>query len=159
MTYNVPPFRAWNKTTKKMYHSVKGDVAFILTKSGFAVTDFDSGNLNIETLHASDEDSVLMHGVNFRDKHGKWIYEGDLIFFKRRTHRGFIPVIGIVNRKDFTFGVNTINASFTFDYGDADLEVLGNIVENSDEELAALAEKLLKPFEKKEEDIEEKKSS
>ncbi len=142
--FKVPQLRAWNKTTKKMHYSNASSTGFILGASGFSVVEIDSANFNVEGVLADDSDSVLMSGVGYRDKTNADIYEGDVVFMLRPLKRAKLPIAGIVQAKDFTYSVNSGVNHFAFDYRDADIQVLGNIFENTDEELAAKVEALMK---------------
>jgi uncharacterized phage protein (TIGR01671 family) len=138
--------RAWNKTTKKMHYRNTPATAFILGPSGFSVVEIDSVNFNIEGVLADETDSVLMTGVGLQDDDKKDIYEGDIVFMRRPTKKGLLPIGGVVNAKDFTFSVNSGVAQFMLGYSDKNIQVLGNVFENTDEELAAKLEELFKKY-------------
>ena len=55
-----------------------------------------------------DSNSVLMQGVNFKDKSHTDIYEGDLLFLTVPMKRLLLPMVGIVGIKDFTYCINTV---------------------------------------------------
>lgn len=129
-----------------MIYSNQERVAFALNSGGFTVLDLDL-NGNIKPDPFGDEmNSVLMHGAGKKDDTHTDIYEGDVVFFCRRTVKGWLPVIGVVNSQDFTFCVNAGLARYTFDYADKNIYVLGNIFETSDEELAAKAKEKLDKY-------------
>jgi len=138
--------RVYNKETKKMVFSNREQVAFAINSKGFAVLDLDSeGNILPEPL-GDETNSVLMQGSGHRDEKNNDIYEGDVVFMCRRTIKGWLPVVGVVNAKDFTFSVNSGLTHYTFDYADKNLYVLGNIFETSDEDLAKEAQAKLDKF-------------
>lgn len=130
--------RVWHKEKKIMYNP-ETNFPVVLSGLGFNVLHDD------EEL-ADEKNCVLMLGCNYVDKNGRDVFEGDLVYFKRRTARGFLPVVGVVARKDFTFNVVAHGISFQFDYADKEFEVLGNLFENTDAELATATENKLKHF-------------
>jgi uncharacterized phage protein (TIGR01671 family) len=149
--FNELSLRAWNKTEKKMYYSDAN--AIMIYKGGFTVMPIegegDARGIAIEKVVVSENDGVLMSGIGYRDKNANWIYEGDIVFMRRQTKKGLFPIIGLVQGRDFTFSVAQGRIHYSFDYADRDLEVLGNIFEHSDEELAKKSEELLKKYELK----------
>ncbi len=135
--------RAWNKTTKKMHYATTLGTAFIVSSTGFAVVDIDQTNYNIEGIFADDTDSVLMSGVGLKTDSGQDIYEGDVVFMRRPMKKGLLPIVGVVNAKDFTFSVNAGVAHFMLGYTDKAIQVIGNIFETTDADLAVKAEELM----------------
>lgn len=99
-----------------------------------------------EIVYSSGEDVTVMKFTGWRDVNLTDIYEGDLIFSTRSLKGGVIPIIGVVNSRDFSFAVNTGSGVFYFDYGDKNTVVVGNIFQNTDEELAAKTKELLEKF-------------
>ena len=148
--FRTPQFRVFNKTEKKMIYSNQEGVAFVLNSSGFSVLAIDKeGNTQSEAL-AQDENSVLMTGAGRRDDKNTDIYEGDVVFARKlMAGRQFLPICGIVNSKDFTFSFNSGVKHFIFDYSDKDILVLGNIFENTDDELAEKAKVLFEKYSEK----------
>ena len=138
--------RAYNKTAKKMFYSNQDGVAFINSKTGFSVVEIDLQNFNVEGVLADDEDSVLMNAVHFKDKHNNDIYEGDVVFFRRHIAKQLLPMVGVVMGKDFSYSINSGIEHFPMVYNDKDLEILGNIFENTDEELAKKAEEKISKY-------------
>ncbi len=125
-------------------HYVGATKAFLLTSNGFDII-----NLGEEGSLGDSDNSVLMQGTNFRDEKNTDIYEGDVLFFCRFMNGVRLPVVGIVNVKDFSFCINSVVGQMVFNYADKNLEVLGNIFEHSDEQLAKIVEGKIKSFEKK----------
>jgi len=144
--------RAFNKESKQMIYASRENIAFAINSKGFTILDLDEeGNIKSEPL-GDETNSILMQYSGARDDKTTDIYEGDVVFFRRRTVKGWLPVVGVVNAKDFTYSVNSGLVHYIFDYADKNLMILGNIFETSDEELAKKAqEKLDEFFPKKEE--------
>ncbi len=137
--------RAFNKDLKKMIYSDDPAVIFILNSKGFVTAKVTEDGGIGEPL-AQDENSVLMQGAGHKDYKNNPIYEGDVVFTRRPTKRGLFPIIGIVNSKDFTFTVNSGINHYVLAYEDKDTEILGNIFEHSDEELAKKGEELMAKY-------------
>lgn len=129
-------------------HYMTDKKAFVLTGKSFEVMELDDNGLAYACL-GDDTNSVLMQGTNFRDDKLTDIYEGDVLFFRRYMNRVLLPMVGIVNAKDFSFCINSVVGQVSFGYQDKDIEVLGNIFQMSDEDLAKIVEKRFGEFAKK----------
>lgn len=142
-------FRAWNKETKRMVYSFSSKIGFIFCGDGAAIVEVDDNGEFLNEHFGDDTNCVIMSWTGARDKSNKDIYEGDIVFVKRRVGRQFLPHVGIVNAKDFQYIVDSGKYKFPFEYTDSETEVIGNIFENTDEEMAKKAEELISKFSKK----------
>lgn len=140
-------FRIFNRETKKMYYSTESNLAFILSKDNFLVTRIlEDGSMDPIPL-ADSSNSVWMEAAYWRDDFSTDMYEGDVVFTRRVMNgRQIFPICGIINAKDFTYSINSGVSRFTLDYGDKNTQVLGNIFQTSDEDLAAKAKDLFEKW-------------
>ncbi len=141
--------RAYNKTTKKMHYYNEQDIAFVINSTGFQILSLAENGTILPDGLGDDSNSVLMQGAGFRDDKSNDIYEGDLLFMRRQLKGKLVPIVGVVNAKDFSFAVSMGKVPFMLGYGDKNIEVLGNIFEHEDGELAQRTELMLKKFDVK----------
>ncbi|TNY43433.1 hypothetical protein FGC34_01000 [Streptococcus pyogenes] len=133
----MPKFRAFNKKTKKMY-SIDGFKASErkIYRCSLADDEFRSGCL--ETFHFVEDnldDYILMQSTGLKDKNGVEIFEGDVVEYDDVEYLFAGKVVKTV------FGTYVKSYSFfSFeDFSDentmtADVEIIGNIYEESVEE-------------------------
>ena len=136
--------RAFVKSKKEMVYP-NDQKSILIGGSSEAILEIDSPNI----VYASGDDVVIMKSTGWRDNKLTDIYEGDLLFSTRSLKGGVLPIVGVVNARDFSFAVNTGSGVFYFDYGDKNITVLGNIFENTDEELAERTRNILAKFSEK----------
>ena len=111
-------FRAWNKPTKQMYHW------------GFFHDVFRKGAA--DSRNFEPEHNEFMQFTGLLDRHGKEIYEGDVIFFVDNEGKK------IIEFKDGEFTINKGMASMrdviSIDEKNngVNIEIIGNIYENPD---------------------------
>jgi uncharacterized phage protein (TIGR01671 family) len=131
-------FRAWDKYTKQMYENVKLDnngweLCFTYTEGGRV-----KGYL---TRLDKKCDVIIMQYTGLKDKkNGKEIYEGDIvigmhnqvyeIFMNDETY-SFSCCIRI-GQNGYTFDSNYDGTLFIKERAGEELEIIGNIYENSD---------------------------
>lgn len=127
------------------YYNDEG-IAFAINATGFTILSLSKEGAISPVTFGDDTNSVLMQGAGRRDDKGNEVYEGDILFFRRPTPKGLLPVIGVVNANDFTYSVNDSMVRYNFAYADKDIEVLGNIFQNTDEQLAKLVEEKLAKY-------------
>ncbi|HER7262374.1 TPA: YopX family protein [Streptococcus pyogenes] len=133
----IPKFRAFNKKTKKMY-SIDGFKSSErkIYRCSLADDEFRSGRL--ETFHFVEDnldDYILMQSTGLFDKNGVEIFEGDVVEYDDGEYLFAGKVVKTV------FGTYVKSYSFfSFeDFSDentmtADVEIIGNIYEESVEE-------------------------
>ncbi len=104
-------FRAWDKIEKIMYLDVQDEYDFIC---GSKIAE-SFGEL------LEDEDFIVMQFTGLKDKNGKEIFEGDILF------DGTVKSFVIWKEEESMFGIN--NGKYELGYYN-NWEVIGNIYEN-----------------------------
>lgn len=132
-------FRAWSKKRKVMYYladSMMSCIHLEMNNSNWGV--FDSC---IRLCGSVDDSGILEQFTGLLDKNGKEIYEGDIV--KKHDHmkecNGATGVVAYLTISLGEFGIDIIKGNeWSFYYPDGnnfsaeDLEVIGNIYENSE---------------------------
>lgn len=115
----IPKFRAWDKIDKELY---------LVDEINFNRGEFESIGDGITFLRGADE-VELMQSTGLRDKNGKEIFEGDILF----GHAGedFWEVVefdteeGKWIRRDIWY-----NSKLDLSENNEFMEIIGNIYEN-----------------------------
>ena len=127
-------FRIWHEPLKQMHYN-----DFIVTATGYMAKIYQQDDymmkFNQEDLEF-DKQCILMQCTGLKDKHGKLIYEGDIVRFKDNvTIKGSKTHISAVefNEQFNTYmyhaecmGLYTVNKAQNEQF---DVEVIGNIYE------------------------------
>lgn len=112
-------FRAWDKELKFIQYNI--GIAK-LKYSPFAVE-------NIGWLvDPSDNKTALMQYTGLKDKNGREIYEGDILFCEAENYKGKVWF----NRGGFMTDCEGFGNHFVAETNTEDLEIIGNIYENPD---------------------------
>lgn len=116
-------FRAWLKYKKEMVDNARPD---FFSKQLHYFCDNSAGGKDV--LGVSTEDIELMQYTGLKDKNNKEIYEGDIF------HIGSKKILYVVEWIDCGLkGRQIKNKSWIgLDYWKEDIEVIGNIYENSE---------------------------
>ena len=122
-------FRVWDTENKEMLKVQELD---------FEDT-FYGGRLSIRTDQYNDyfdiEDMILMQYTGLKDKNGKEIYEGDIVFIKGETKlldiKGKVEYSNIFAQFIITNTGSIVNEAEPLgDYGEENIEVIGNEFDN-----------------------------
>ena len=120
-------FRVWNGA--EMHYN-----DFVVTATGYVgkITEEFLGNcvINQEDLTA-DKECVLMQCTGLKDKNSKLIYEGDRVYIDCEDETAIIKWSDDLARFTIHFEDEAVFADFD-NYYSKELEVIGNIYENSE---------------------------
>ena len=109
-------FRAWDKEIKK----IVGIQGICWKNENSEIEDFNIGGLGYGVnYHESPENFILMQYTGLKDKNGKEIYEGDIMF------EPFTKSKTVIEWKDYINSMAGFQNLSTW-------EVIGNIYENKD---------------------------
>ena len=124
-------FRGWDKNTKKMYK-----IGQITLERG--IWNYEPDNREYIGISIPYQPSfILMQYTGLKDKNGKEIYEGDIVFIKGDTK--LLEIKGKVEYNDSWVQFVITNTGDIIseteplgDYEEEDLEIIGNIYENKE---------------------------
>lgn len=97
---------------------------------GYSISKSNYGNKSFNY-----KDIELMQYTGLKDKNGKEIYEGDIVSFNLKSdNEGQPNIIGYIEYQTTFSGykIMSFKGSFALDYNIKDIEVIGNIYENSE---------------------------
>ena len=119
-----PKFRAWTEEGKAMYHDVYP------FKDDTLLLSYDE--IAFDEVPASD--FILMQSTGLKDKHGKEIYEGDIVRFALTDGFNYVTSEdGVVTYKLGAFYVVDGLAEYLIsDVNTNKVEVIGNIYQNTE---------------------------
>ena len=124
-------FRAWNKNTEKMYK-----IGQITLEKG--VWNYEPDSREYIGMSIPYQPSfILMQYTGLKDKNGKEIYEGDIIYCKKHIGGSWIEDCiekGYVNFNNGEFGLyrkqGYYQSLYKFKEYDYEFEVIGNMHDN-----------------------------
>ena len=115
-------FRVWLKDTNKMYN-----VHSLHIGTNKAIISSRYGNVSIYI----NKNSILMQSTGLKDKNSKLIYEGDRVYIDYEDETAIIKWSDDLARFTIHFEDEAVFADFD-NYYSKELEVIGNIYENSE---------------------------
>ena len=116
-------FRAWNKKEKIMHYDAEQTYDFMI---GMPVICEESFGELLE-----DKDYIVMQCTGLKDKNGKLIYEGDILFWDDENDRGYVQWQD--EDADYLIIFSNYSAvSFNLEVKPSQLEIIGNIYENKE---------------------------
>ena len=127
-------FRVWDKETKHMHicgEDVHDEISFEneTNKAYYYNLQNGCGSLREDSVY------ILMQYTGLKDKNGKEIYEGDIIFIKGETKlldiKGKVEYSNILAQFIITNTGSIVNEAEPLgNYEEEDIEVIGNIYDN-----------------------------
>ena len=115
-------FRVWLKDTNKMYN-----VHSLHIGTNKAIISSRYGNVSIYI----NKNSILMQSTGLKDKNSKLIYAGDRVYIDCEDETAIIKWSDDLARFTIHFEDEAVFADFD-NYYSKELEVIGNIYENSE---------------------------
>ena len=115
-------FRVWLKAANKMYN-----VHSLHIGTNKAIISSRHGNVSIYI----NKNTILMQSTGLKDKNGKLIYEGDRVYIDCEDETAIIKWSNDLARFTIHFEDEAVFADFD-NYYSKELEVIGNIYENSE---------------------------
>ena len=115
-------FRAWLKDTNKMYN-----VHSLHIGTNKAIISSRHGNVSVYI----NKNTILMQSTGLKDKNSKLIYEGDRVYIDCEDKPAIIKWSDDLARFTIHFEDEAVFADFD-NYYSKELEVIGNIYENSE---------------------------
>ena len=118
-------FRAWSTRTKKMFP----EVASVDTDS----TEHEKlKTINTSIKEAQQSGLILMQYTGLKDSNGKEIYEGDIIEFTTLGGNTMVYEVRWKNRGFNLKHMPQFSPNRMTEHNQSEIEVIGNIYENSD---------------------------
>ena len=115
-------FRVWLKDANKMYN-----VCSLHIGTNKAIISSRRGNVSIHI----NKNNILMQCTGLKDKNSKLIYEGDRVYINCEDETAIIKWSDDLARFTIHFEDEAVFADFD-NYYSKELEVIGNIYENSE---------------------------
>lgn len=123
-------FRLWNTITHRLHYPK--NAALLFNDISWTFDGSDDVPLRIPEgwyRYGDDQDSILQQYVGLKDKHGKEIYEGDIL--KCKLFNGWFDVDGYYSNVEVKYSTSNHGESSQSGYLiPLDREVIGNIFQN-----------------------------
>jgi len=115
-------FRAWNLEKGIMHYDVED------TYDGISNNAIEHSNFSAVL---EDNEYIVMQCTGLKDKNGKLIYEGDILFWEDENDRGYVQWQD--EDADYLIIFSNYSAvSFNLEVEPSQLEIIGNIYENKE---------------------------
>jgi len=119
-------FRAWHENTEKMYYNIES--MYESNPCGCCNDDGNSPPFFCFGECLDHQYTSVMQYIGFRDKKGKKIFEGDILYTNSNVKTGYVTksLYGeyIIKKESITINLSKILEN------NFDIEIIGNIFEN-----------------------------
>lgn len=126
-------FRVWDNVEKKYLNCDDDYIDYAITRDGILIL-IANDNSDCRHIYLDKNRYIIEQCTDVKDKNGKLIYEGDIVHYVKHTNFGlggerYAKVFWWEDAQGFA--IKTIYGDY-YDLTDFEIEVVGNIHENSE---------------------------